>query len=114
MRCSFKKINEFAASKLKLSIWVMIPLMVASEIASLRHALGLSQVEFGQLFGTHSMTVSKWERNLLRPTAYQIALMQQFRSTAQVQQAEAKEQVKNLLVGAGVVAALVWLLGAKK
>jgi putative transcriptional regulator len=87
--------------------------MQALEIAPLRRLLGLSQVEFGQLFDAHSMTVSKWERGVLRPTAYQIALMRQFQITADVKKDQAREQVKNLLVGAGVVAALVWLLNSK-
>lgn len=87
--------------------------MQITEISSLRRSLGLSQVEFGQLFDAHSMTVSKWERGVLRPTAYQIALMRQFRATADAKKDQAREQVKNLLVGAGVVAALVWLLSGK-
>ncbi|MBN8765285.1 MAG: hypothetical protein J0I76_03035 [Thiobacillus sp.] len=70
-------------------------------------------MEFGQLFDAHSMTVSKWERGVLRPSAYQIALMRQFQATAEAKQEQAREQVKNLLVGAGVVAALVWLLSGK-
>ena len=87
--------------------------MNAKEIVVLRRSLALSQAEFGQLFDAHSMTVSKWERSLLRPSAYQIALMRQFQVTADAKKAEASEQVKNLLVGAGVVAALVWLLSGK-
>lgn len=87
--------------------------MQAAKITSLRRSLGLSQVEFGQLFGAHSMTVSKWERGVLKPTAYQIALMRQFQTTADAQKDLAQAQVKNLLIGAGVVAALVWLLGGK-
>ena len=87
--------------------------MQAPQIANLRRALGLSQVEFGQLFGAHSMTVSKWERGVLKPTAYQIALLHQFQATADARKEQAQEEVKNLLVGAGVVAALVWLLGGK-
>jgi len=86
--------------------------MDATEVVSLRRALGLSQEQFGQLFGAHSMTVSKWERGLLSPTAYQQALMAQFRLTAGKQEAVAQEQVKKLLIGAGVVAALIWLLGS--
>lgn len=88
--------------------------MDAAQITSLRHALGLSQVEFGQLFGAHSMTVSKWERGINHPTAYQVALMRQFQTTANLKSIEAKQEVKNLLVGAGVVAALIWLLSGKK
>lgn len=86
--------------------------MDSSLIVALRHDLRLSQSEFGQLFGAHAMTVSKWERAVLSPSAYQQALMQQFRRTADDQKAE--DKVKNLLVGAGVVAALVWLLGSGK
>ncbi len=88
--------------------------MPFTSITSLRHALGLSQVEFGQLFGVHAMTVSKWERGLLTPTAYQQALMDQFQRTADQKKEQAQEQLKHLLVGAGVVAALIWLLGSGK
>lgn len=83
-------------------------------IAQLRNDLGLSQVQFGQLFGAHFMTVSKWERDLLRPSAYQLALMDQFRKTADQKKAQEFEELKKLLVGAGVVAALVWLLAAAR
>jgi putative transcriptional regulator len=85
----------------------------AIEIVQLRKNLGLSQVEFAQLFGGHFMTVSKWERGLSSPSAYQEALMRQFSSTAERKKAEASEEVKKLLVGAGVVAALAWLLSMK-
>jgi DNA-binding transcriptional regulator YiaG len=87
--------------------------MDAARIVKLRRSLGLSQVEFGQLFGAHAMTVSKWERDILKPTAYHNALMNQFQATADSESGMAQEQVKNLLVGAGVVAALLWLLGGK-
>lgn len=87
--------------------------MDAAQIALLRRALGLSQVEFGQLFGAHAMTVSKWERDINHPTAYQIALMRQFQVTADSKSVEARQEVKNVLVGAGVVAALLWLLSGK-
>jgi len=88
--------------------------MTPAAIAAVRKALGLSQVEFGQLFGAHFMTISKWERGLTQPSPYQIALMEQFARTAQAKQAEAQEEVKKLLIGAGVVAALIWLLTAAK
>lgn len=83
------------------------------EIVQLRKDLGLAQVEFGQLFGSHFMTVSKWERGVSPPTAYQEALMRQFQLKAQSKKTQAIEEVKKLLVGAGVVAALAWLLTAK-
>ena len=86
--------------------------MNSQQIQKLRTDLDLSQSEFAQLFGAHSMTVSRWERDIAMPTPYQLALMQQFRLTADTQ--NANETVKNMLVGAGVIAALIWLLGAKK
>ena len=88
--------------------------MTGKQILDLRAALGLSQVQFAQLFGVHFMTVSKWERGVIVPSPYQLALMGQFAQTAVAKQEEAKEQVKGLLVSAGVVAALVFLLTAKK
>ena len=89
------------------------------QIAGLRAALGLSQAEFAQLFGIHHMTVSKWERPhrppLATPTAYQTALMHAFSLAAQAKKAEVQQQVKIILIGAGVVAALSFLLsGAKR
>jgi putative transcriptional regulator len=88
--------------------------MDPAKITNLRKALGLSQSEFGQLFGVHTMTASKWERGILSPSAYQLALMIQFQRTAANNKSSEEEKVKNLLVGAGVVAALAWLLGASK
>ena len=92
----------------------MVNRMNSQQIQKLRTDLGLSQSEFAQLFGAHSMTVSRWERAVAAPTPYQLALMQQFRLTADARKAKVDETVKNLLVSAGVVAALIWLLGAKK
>ncbi len=88
--------------------------MNQDEIASLRKSLKLTQQEFGQLFDAHAMTVSKWERGVLLPSAYQQALLQRFKKTADEKEDKAKQELKNLLVGAGVVAALVWLFNAGK
>lgn len=41
-----------------------------------RGRLGLTQGDFAQLLGIHSMTVSKWERGTAKPTAYQFDTMQ--------------------------------------
>lgn len=88
--------------------------MLPNQIVQLRKDLGLSQADFGRLFDAHFMTVSKWERGVASPSPYQIALMQQFRQTADAKAKETKEQVKQLLVGAGVIAALFWLLSNAK
>ena len=76
--------------------------------ASLRKSLGLSQAQFGNLFGIHPMTVSKWERGILRPTNYQLALMNDFAKAAKKK--EVTDTIGAVLIGAGVVAALYLLL----
>jgi transcriptional regulator with XRE-family HTH domain len=86
------------------------PIGEKSWVLELRQSMKMSQVEFGQLFGVHFMTVSRWERGILSPTPYQLALMEQFRKAAEITKAGEIENAKKLLVGAGVVAALLWLL----
>lgn len=88
--------------------------MDKGEILQLRKALKLTQAEFGQLFDAHSMTVSKWERGVLVPSAYQQALLQQFKHTVNEKGEQGEPSLKNLLIGSGVVAALRWLLGAAR
>jgi len=88
--------------------------MTGSEITELRKSLGLSQVEFAQLFDAHNMTVSKWERGLLSPSPYQIGLMREFHKAAEAERAKVQQEVKNLLIGAGVIAAIFWLLTTAK
>ena len=88
--------------------------MKSIEIVALRNSLGLSQNEFGQLLGAHAMTVSKWERGLAFPTPYQTALMQGFAKGAETKQKQIREELKNALVAAGVVAALALLLSSAK
>ncbi len=77
-------------------------------VKSLRSNLGLDQVQFGNLFGVHSMTVSRWERGILRPSDYQLALMMEFEKAANVK--DLKDTLRTALVGAGVVTALYLLL----
>jgi len=88
--------------------------MTGSEITELRKSLGLSQVEFAQLFDAHHMTVSKWERGVLSPSPYQVGLMHEFRKASEAERAKVQQEVKNLLVGAGVIAAIFWLLTTAK
>jgi molybdopterin-binding protein len=44
---------------------------MSQPLARLRQRLGLSQSAFAQLLGVHAMTVSKWERGVLKPSAHQ-------------------------------------------
>ena len=82
--------------------------MNAASIADLRTKLGLNQVEFAQLVGVHPITVSKWERGVAAPTAYQTALFAQFEQGAKDQ--EVRTTLKQVLIAAGVVLALALLL----
>lgn len=82
--------------------------MTILDVAGLRKRLNLSQAQFGNLFGVHPMTVSKWERGLLQPTDYQNALMLEFQKAANKR--EVQESLGAVLLGAGIAAALYLLL----
>jgi len=84
--------------------------MSPEEIVALRKLLGLTQADFARLFDAHVMTVSKWERGVTSPSPYQVALMERFRQTAVAADARAREEIKQLMVSAGVIAVLVLLL----
>ena len=45
------------------------------DIRSLRRRASLTQVELAEFVGVHPMTVSKWERGVLRPTPHQARLL---------------------------------------
>ncbi len=44
----------------------------------IRKAMGLMQNDFGALLNAHSVTVSRWERDLAQPDRHQQALMASF------------------------------------
>ena len=46
---------------------------------SARGKLFLSQVQLAKLLGVHPMTVSRWERGILAPSAYQIEFLEVFK-----------------------------------
>jgi putative transcriptional regulator len=80
----------------------------ASDIAKLRAKLGLNQAEFAQLFGVHSITVSKWERGVASPSPYQAALFSQFEEASKDK--EVRNTLKEVLIAAGVALAIALLL----
>ena len=45
------------------------------DLAAIRAKLGLTQVRLAEVTGVHPMTVSKWERGVLRPTRHQRATL---------------------------------------
>ena len=84
--------------------------MKATDIRAIREALGLSQLQFAQLLGVHPMTVSKWERETASPTDYQAAFLSQFQAAAKNK--IDTDNLKNVLIVAGVIAALVLIFQA--
>lgn len=84
----------------------------SDEVQFVRLSLKLTQAQFGQLFGIHPMTVSKWERGALTPTPYQMALMADFKRAARDK--AIKNTLAAVLVGAGITAAIYLLLKAAK
>lgn len=85
-----------------------------TDIRRLRRALRLNQAEFAQLLGAHPVTVSRWESpdSSYSPNAYQSALMRDFEKASSSQ--EMDQTLKNLLVGAGIAAAIYFLLKAAR
>lgn len=87
--------------------------MTPKEIRTLRQELlHLTQPQFGQLFGVHPMTVSKWERGQLEPNPYQTTLMEEFKKAARDK--SVRDTLTGVLLGAGIAAALLLLLQAAK
>ncbi len=82
--------------------------MDKESLRNLRKRLRLSQAELGQLVGVHAMTVSKWERGVLEPNPYQLALLERF--TLAPVGGVSPPPVKRLLASSGAPAAIAWLL----
>ncbi len=85
--------------------------MPPAEIRAVRQSLGMTQAQFAQLLGVHNLTVSKWERGILEPSPYHVALMRSF-SLAAARDPDVGAFVMGLLIGAGVGVALYHLLRA--
>lgn len=86
--------------------------MTKEELRQVREGLGLTQEQFAQLLGVHTLTVSKWERGVLTPSPYQETLIQSFAKARQQAAAAGNASVAKVLLGAGVAAALFFLLKA--
>lgn len=84
--------------------------MTKEEIFKLRSALGLTQAQFGQLFGAHPITVGRWESGEYQPNAHQLMLLENFQKSARDK--EVREGLEQVLIGVGVAAALYLLLKA--
>lgn len=82
--------------------------MTGPEIRAVRESLQLSQTQLASLLGVHAVTVSRWETGIQHPTPYQAGLIQQFGRAAQ--RKEVATQIAAVLVGAGAIAGLFFLL----
>ncbi len=82
--------------------------MIGSQIREVREKLGLKQAEFASILGVHAVTVSRWESDQLLPTAYQLGLIHKFAEAARRQ--EAKNEIATIIVTAGAIAGLFFLL----
>jgi molybdopterin-binding protein len=51
-------------------------------VASIRHRLALTQARLAEVLGVHAMTVSKWERGVLQPTARQREMLRALEAVA--------------------------------
>jgi DNA-binding transcriptional regulator YiaG len=82
-----------------------------SEIRQIRDRAGLTQEDFGQVFGVAKTTVSLWESGSRRPTDYHQAAIRQF--AKKVEEAERKEELDEfvqMLVRGAAAAGVIWLL----
>lgn len=86
--------------------------IAGKRLAELRKKLGLIQAEMGQLVGAHTVTVSRWESAHADPSPYQQALLEEFAQAAQKE--DFGRTIKNLVIGAGIAAAIYTLLKAAR
>jgi transcriptional regulator with XRE-family HTH domain len=85
--------------------------MTKQEILAIRTSLRMTQEQLAQLLGVHSLTISKWERGLLQPSAHQEALLR-VAAGAVEHRPDIGPVVAAALIGAGIGVALFHLLRA--
>jgi molybdopterin-binding protein len=52
------------------------------DVAAIRKRMHLTQAGLGRLVGAHAMTVSKWERGVLKPAAFQRSIIAALEASA--------------------------------
>lgn len=85
--------------------------MLPEEIREIREGLDLTQTQLANLLGVHPLTVSKWERGVLKPSPHQQAMLQSFRKATK-NKPDIGAIIAGVLVGAGVALAIYLLLKA--
>jgi putative transcriptional regulator len=86
--------------------------MNPKEIVATRRLLKLGQIELASLMGVHPMTVSRWERGKVFPTAYQSEMLTQFKLASRDK--TIRTAVAGALIATGIMSALYLLLNAAR
>lgn len=79
----------------------------AERVRAARKALGLNQVQCAALIDVHNVTLCRWEKSQLAPSAYKVLLLEALASAAK---ARAPGEVERWIGFYGPVSTLCWLL----
>jgi len=85
--------------------------MTADEIKRLRNAADITQAELGAFLGISNSTMHKWERGLLRPNDWQVAMLDAF-AEAETRVPGVLKQAVKTLYARGYARALHLILAA--
>lgn len=80
-------------------------------VRRIRRSLLLTQSQFADLLGVHAMTVSKWERGVIRPMPYQRLLLVALQRAVR-RRSDVGEQIREALDNIGPIYALSRALAA--
>lgn len=69
------------------------------DVKQIRTDLGLTQQQLSAVLGCHTMTVSKWERGVLRPRPWDLAMLEAFRRAVQADDGIGPKVYQRLLRG---------------
>ncbi len=81
-----------------------------NEVATTRHALGLTQTELATILGLHYVTICRWENGHMEPKPWVLAIFDRFRIAARV--ADVGGRMARVLAARGPIAAMYLGLAA--
>jgi molybdopterin-binding protein len=67
------------------------------DVAAIRKRVHLTQAGLGRLVGAHAMTVSKWERGVLKPAAFQRSILAVLEASATGRESQTARDLSALL-----------------
>jgi putative transcriptional regulator len=80
LKASLSEVKGFVAGKTKLKKRVLsikpVPNYTATDIVRIRHKIGVPQVVFAEILGTHRRTVEAWESGQNSPSGAAARLLQ--------------------------------------